>query len=139
MRVYLALAADDQAEITNLYGQYNLASDAGDADAYADCFTPDGVLEGLRVTQGRDTLRAYKTAEMATRAHLYRQHWNGSLHLERVDADTVRGRCYFMAYNGTPGQPPAMTHCGVYEDFIVKFDGRWRFKSRHIRYNFATK
>ncbi len=133
------LSPADQAEITNLYARYNLASDAGEADEYADCFTPDGTLEGLRMTQGRETLRAYKLKEKAARSNLYRQHWNGSLHLERADAQTVHGRCYFMAFNGVPEQAPAMSHCGTYHDVIVKFEGRWRFKSRRIQYNFASK
>jgi hypothetical protein len=139
MSVDKVLSPADQAEITNLYGRYNLTSDAGEADAYADCFIPDGTLQGLRLTQGRETLRSYKIAEAAVRKHLFRQHWNGSLHLERIDAEAVRGQCYFMAFNGVPGQAPAMTHCGRYEDVIVKFEGRWRFKSRRIEYNFAAK
>jgi SnoaL-like protein len=139
MSINTELSPADQAEITNLYGRYNLSSDAGEADIYADCFTPDGTLQGLRLTQGRETLRAYKITEKAARNHLYRQHWNGSLCLERIDDETVRGRCYFMAFNGTPGEVPAMTHCGSYEDVIVKFEDRWRFKSRRIQYNFAAK
>ncbi len=38
------LSAQDYCEIQNLYAHYNLASDAGDAEAYASCFTEDGVL-----------------------------------------------------------------------------------------------
>ena len=103
------LTAQEYVDIQNLYAAYNLASDAGDAEAYASCFTEDGVLriEPLGVTvRGRAGFIAFKQKDAAGRGGKYRRHWNGSLHLEKIDPDTVRGRCYFHGYNGTPGEPP---------------------------------
>ncbi len=128
------ITAQDHAEIHNLYALYNLASDAGDAPTYAGCFTEDGALEvqprGL-VVRGRPALVAYKHADKAGRATLYRRHWNASLHLERIDAATIRGRAYYAGYNGEPGSLPAMSSCGVYEDRLTRgADGVWRFAHR---------
>jgi hypothetical protein len=128
------ITAQDHAEIHNLYALYNLASDAGDAETYAGCFTEDGALEvqpnGL-VVRGRPALVAYKHADKAGRGTLYRRHWNASLHLERIDGTTVRGRAYYAGYNGEPGKLPSMTSCGVYEDRLTRgTDGAWRFAHR---------
>lgn len=135
------LPAQDYVDVQNLYARYNHASDAGDAETYASCFTDDGVLQidpvGVLV-QGRASLVAYKQKDAAGRGGRYRRHWNGSLWLEPVDTDTVRGRCYFHGYNGTPGQPPVLADAGVYDDRIVRVGGAWRFARRHITLDGST-
>ena len=130
-----SVAAQDFVDIQNLYARYNLMSDAGDPEGYASCFTDDGVLEidplGVKV-QGRASFVTFKQKDAAGRGGRYRRHWNGSLHLEKIDADTVRGRCYFHGYNGKPGELPVFADAGVYEDRIVRTGGGWRFARRHI-------
>jgi salicylate 5-hydroxylase small subunit len=143
----MALSPADHAEITDLYARYNLASDAGDTDAYADCFIPDGLLvvRGLSLSptgamlrggelrvQGREALGAFKRKDVAGRNGRYRRHWNGSLALRRLDAGRVVGRCYLQAYNGEPGALPVLAQTGVYEDTLVRQDGAWRFLSRTL-------
>jgi hypothetical protein len=129
------LSAQDYVDIQNLYARYNHMSDAGDAEGYASCFTDDGVLQidPLGVTvHGRASLIIYKQKDAARRGGRYRRHWNGSLLLEQLDADTVRGRCYFHGENGTPGEPPVLADAGIYEDRIVRVAGAWKFARRHI-------
>jgi hypothetical protein len=128
---------EEYVEILNLYSAYNLASDAGDSEWYASCFTEDGELHGTHEFKGRDALAAWKKKDMAGRAHLYRRHWNGSVHLEKLDADTIRGRCYLFAYNGVPGKMPDMTHAGVYEDTLKRVDEKWKFADRRLRFDAA--
>jgi hypothetical protein len=141
------LSPADHAEITDLYARYNLASDAGDADAYAACFTPDGLLlvRGLSLSatgamqrggelrvQGRDALAAFKRRDVGGRNGRYRRHWNGSLALRRLDAERVEGRCYLQAYNGEPGALPTLAQTGVYEDVLVSPGGAWLFACRTL-------
>jgi hypothetical protein len=141
------LSPGDHVEITNLYAQYNLASDAGDAEAYAACFTPDGVLlvQGLSLTatgamqrggelriEGREALTAFKHRDVGGRNGRYRRHWNGSLALRRLDGERVEGRCYLQAYNGEPGALPALAQTGVYLDVLVRRGGAWRYLSRTL-------
>jgi len=128
---------EEYVEIVNLYSALNLSSDEGDAEWYASCFTEDGVLHGTHEVKGRAALIAWKNKDKAARTHLYRRHWNGSLHLEKLDADTIRGRCYLLAYNGTPGKLPEMTHAGVYTDTIRRVNGRWKFADRALRFDAA--
>lgn len=130
-----APAAQDYVEIQNLYAYYNLVSDAGDAEAYAGCFTDDGVLNinHLKFTvKGRADLIGFKEKDKAGRGERYRRHWNGSIVLETIDDHTVRGRCYLHGFNGLPGSLPELADVGVYEDLIVKVAGEWRFASRTI-------
>jgi hypothetical protein len=134
-----SVAPADYVEILNLYAAYNLASDAGDAEWYASCFTGDGEQHGTYDVKGRAALVEYKKKDFAARAHLYRRHWNGSLHLETIDADTIRGRCYLFGYNGDPGALPYMTHAGVYTDTIKRVNGEWKFAERRLRFDGVLK
>ena len=133
----VALTPEEYVEVVNLYAALNLSSDEGDAEWYASCFTEDGVLHGTHEVKGRAALKAWKQKDKATRTNLYRRHWNGSLHLEKLDADTIRGRCYLLAYNGVPGKYPEVTHAGVYTDTIKRENGRWRFADRLLRFDAA--
>jgi hypothetical protein len=126
------LSGDDYVQILNLYSAYNLSSDAGDASWYASCFTEDGELHGSSDVAGHEALRAYKLKDKAGRTHLYRRHWNGSIHLEKLDDDTVKGRCYLFGYNGNPGELPYVTHAGVYTDTIKRVNGEWKFAYRKL-------
>lgn len=128
------LGPNDYSEITNLYAKYNLASDRGDSEAFADCFTAGGTLsadEDIFVT-GRDDLVKYKEAEVENRQGRYRRHANSSLHLTPKSSDEVHGACYLQAFNGDPGQLPVLAVTGVYADIIVREEGVWRFLSRRL-------
>jgi hypothetical protein len=136
------VSAEQFAAITNLYARYNLCSDEGDADGYADCFTEDGGLElqplGYKVA-GRDNLHAHKLRDVKSRDGRYRRHWNGCLALDLLDPQTIRGRCYLIAYNGEPTKMPNVADVGVYEDRIVRCsDGKWRFSHRLLKMDATT-
>ena len=135
MRKFSGLNAADYVEIQNLYSYYNLCSDAGDAAAYASCFTADGVLEIPAldmVVRSRQQLEVYKRKDKEMRGDRYRRHHNYGLHLEKVDEVTVRGTCYLHGYNGEPGELPVLADAGLYQDAIVKVDGEWLFAKRLV-------
>jgi hypothetical protein len=135
------LSVEDQLDIQSLYALYNLASDAADVEGYTNCFTEEGEMLSPEVgidVHGRAALRAHKERDKANRGGRYRRHWNGNLHLELLDEDRVRGRCYLIAYNGLPGDPPAIADCGVYEDILCKVDGAWKFARRTLTMDAST-
>ncbi len=134
-----AVKPEDYVEVLNLYSAYNLSSDSGDAEWYADCFTVGGEQHGTYDIIGHDALVAYKKKDYAARSHLYRRHWNGSIHLEQIDADTIRGRCYLFGYNGEPGTLPHVTHAGVYTDTIRRENGQWKFAHRKLVFDGVRK
>ena len=135
------LSAEDYCEIQNLYGYYNLCSDAGDAAGYASCFTDDGEVRidtvGVKV-KGRQSLHDFKVADAGRRGARIRRHWNGSLHLQKLPDGTVRGRCYLHGYNGDPGKIPEIADVGVYEDTLVKVGSEWKFARRLISMDATT-
>ena len=53
------LTAQDYTEIDQLYARYNFSIDSGDAEGWADTFTPDGVFGGN--TEGRAALVEFAT------------------------------------------------------------------------------
>lgn len=132
----------DYIAIQDLYARYNHASDAGDAEAFADCFTADGALQvtlrGIDV-KGRANLVEYKKRDKASRGKQYRRHWNGSLTLDLLSPGTVRGSCYLQAFSGDPGELPFMTSMGVYTDTIVREGGQWKFRLRQLLIEGAKK
>ncbi len=135
------LSVEDQLEIRNLYALYNLASDACDIDGYADCFTEDGEMLSLEVgieVRGREALKAHKMRDRDNRGGRYRRHWNGNLHLELREDGQVRGRCYLIAYNGMPGDLPAIADCGIYEDLLTRTAAGWRFARRTLSMDGST-
>ena len=57
-----SVAPADYVEILNLHSAYNLASDAGDAQWYASCFTEDGEQHGTYDVKGRAVAALVKRA-----------------------------------------------------------------------------
>jgi len=120
------LTAADYAEINQLYASYNLALDAGDAEAWADVFTEDGVFGN---SEGRAGL-----VEFATGFHGQQQgnarHWNANVHVTAT-ADGAEGTCYLMLWNvGT--RPASLIVSGIYHDTLAKTAKGWRFTSRRV-------
>jgi hypothetical protein len=127
------LSADDRLEIAELYARYNLASDIGDPLEYAECFTIDGLLKaGALEVRGRQALGAYKRQDQSGRDGRLRRHWNTLPVLDLVGNDVVHGRCYLLAFNGTPRAPLELVDSGIYDDSICRIDGRWLFSTRTL-------
>jgi hypothetical protein len=138
----MKMSADDHAAILNLYAEYNVSSDAGDAINYAKCFCADGELIARMMKSGKlqppfvdvrgfDGLVNYKRSEYDRRGGIYKRHWNGSIFLTQLEPGKVRGQAYLNTYNYAPNLPPVMTS-GVYDDLVVRVDDKWRFARRYL-------
>ena len=120
------LSAADHAEIRQLYAQYNLALDSGDAEGYADVFTEDGVFGN---SQGRDALIGFAEGFHAQQQGNAR-HWNDNVQVAAT-ADGASGTCYLFLWNvGT--RPASLIVTGTYHDELVRTADGWRFKSRRV-------
>ena len=120
------LSADDMAEIQNLYAQYNLMLDTGDAEGWAATFVENGRFGN---SEGRAALIEF--AEGFHASNPQSRHWNTNLHVTPT-AEGAAGTTYLMLYNAGV-RPPSVTASGIYQDVLVRTPQGWRFQSRQVQ------
>ena len=130
----MPLTVADRLEILELLGRYAHAIDSGDGEAYADCFTDDGVIElrraGLHV-QGREALIEFARGDHARSGAA--RHMTNSPIIEG-DGDAATMRVYLLrlyqdrSRDGERGIGPV----GLYHDTLRRIGGRWRFAYREV-------
>jgi ketosteroid isomerase-like protein len=134
--------ACDRAEIADLMARYLFAMDYHDADAYAECFTEDGVLDyAMGTLVGREAIRAEARVFAAKIGEIFKD-WQGNpaklRHLVqhksiRIDGDRAWNTgLWWEMTNGGPEGSLATPSFGIYEDELVRVGGRWLFKRRKI-------
>lgn len=127
--VYAAeLMPKDYVEIGQLYAAYNIAVDGGDAEGFANTFTPDGAFNSF---SGHDALVAFIGTWRGKMNGADRRHWNTSLRFEGTP-EGARGSAYVMLLDVST-QPVSIASVGVYNDTLVKTKDGWRFKQRNYR------
>ena len=120
------MTAQDYFEIQQLYAKYNHAIDSGNAEAYADTFTPDGVFNG---NAGRDDLiKFFKVTWVGRMNVANRQHWNTNLMING-DAKSAKGSVYLMLVDLST-KPVSIMAMAMYDDELVKTPQGWRFTKR---------
>jgi hypothetical protein len=119
------LTADDYIEIQQLYAQYNMAIDSGDAEGYAATFTPDGVFNTFN---GHDALVGFIHRWRETMKGGNMRHWNTNLAITG-SPEGANGAVYLLLVDISV-KPPAITTAAKYEDQLVKTPQGWRFKKR---------
>jgi len=138
----LASYADDRAEIENLSNRYMVAVDAGDIETVMGTWADDGVLEWVGgVENGKAAIRKAMSnfggarpvniPEGATsRPRTRHQIIN---HVIDVSGNTAKTIAYWFAFtNNTPQHDVQLLYFGHYEDDLVKQNGHWLFKRRHV-------
>jgi uncharacterized protein (TIGR02246 family) len=115
---------DDEAAIRELIAGYALALDGGDVDGCVQLFAADAVyLVYGRSFAGQDGI-----------AKMFREAPRG-LHLTGVsridvrgDTATARSQVLFVRAGDLHLRP------ALYDDELVRLDGRWRFRQRRCRF-----
>jgi uncharacterized protein (TIGR02246 family) len=110
---------DDEAAIRELIAGYALALDGGDADGCIQLFTADAeYLVYGRTFAGHDGIaKMFRDAPRGL-------HLTGVSRIEvRGDTATARSQVLFLHLR------PAL-----YDDELVRVDGRWRFRQRRCRF-----
>lgn len=140
--------ARDRAEIADLMARYLFAMDYHDADAYAECFADDGVLDyAMGTIEGREAIRAEALVFRDKIAEVFKD-WRGRpaklRHLVQHKALRIAGDrawhtgLWWEMTNGGPEGSLATPSFGTYEDELVRVDGRWLFKRRKIYNEFLA-
>jgi uncharacterized protein (TIGR02246 family) len=130
-----------RAELDLLYTRYARTVDAGDAEAWAACFTPDGrfTSSGGVTSVGRDEIAAFARGlhEQWRRDRVVGRHWTNGLLVEEVSGSgedmTLRTSCYGILLLASAESSPAILVSSIYADRVVRRDGAWRFAERVSR------
>ena len=138
----LASYADDRAEIVNLSNRYMVAVDAGDIETVMSTWAEDGNLVWVNGDEkGKAAIRKAMSGfgggrkvdipEGATsRPRTRHQIIN---HVIDVTGNTAKTTAYWFAMtNATPQHDVQLLYFGHYEDDLVKVNGKWLFRKRHV-------
>lgn len=111
------------------------AGDARKADAYACCFTQDGVLELGERLEGRDAIRGFMLApspipqpSASGVAQGYVSHHLTTCRIELTSAGTATVRTYWLVITAV-----GLDHTGYYDDQFRRIDGEWLIAYRRPR------
>lgn len=113
------------------------AGDARKADAYAECFTTDGVLDltagGGQTIGGRETIRAWMKApspipQKADRPAGFVSHHITTSKIDLTGPDSATARTYFLVTS-----PAGLDHNGFYVDALRKVGEDWLIENRRPR------
>ena len=132
----LTVAAEDDAEIRQLYARFSHAMDsaADNGRALAQLFTPDGVFLDTwtnKVYAGPEQLAALARGTAADGkgpANMNQFIW--TVKIEAAPQGAVAKAYMVTGKLQAPGQPIVMTNGGQYWDDLVKTPAGWRFRKR---------
>lgn len=137
----MPLTLEDREEIRELIARYNFAMDLGDPDAYAECFTEDGVFlhtgsgessETAGRREGRAALRDFCEYIFGrTKGRL--RHWNNGVQVLEGDGGTATMRSFMMGISVGVYPTPQIFETGIYFDELRKVEGRWYLSQREFR------
>jgi hypothetical protein len=134
-----ATRISDMVEIQQLIARYSYTFDRGDAEGWADIFTPAGVWEmssavgaqpSIRL-DGRADLVAFCTKRFSDRPPglTYAHHQSG-IHFTAFGADLARAEVMLILTISREGGPPSIARTGVYHDEWTRTAEGWRLKHR---------
>src|SRR5215471_2301626 len=122
---------EDMEEIRTLLLDYGRFLDSRDLAAYSRLFAKDGEwVGGFGSARGPEEILAFMRKNLGTgpnRGNTYHILSNFEIVVDR-DTATAWSRWTFI----TPGADgkPVISQAGRYDDFLVREDGRWKFKRR---------
>jgi hypothetical protein len=121
-------------EITDVMARCAMAGDARIADAYAKCFTEDGVLQvGAESIRGREALRTYMGVRKAvtdsmTSPPSFVSHHLTSCRIDLTSETTAKARAYWMVITAV-----GVDHSGYYDDEFRRTGENWLISFRRPR------
>ena len=120
------LSPADNLDIQQLYARYAHAADTRNAEAWAGCFSQDGVFDAFgNQVQGREKLTAMMQEPARGAAG---RHWISNLVVEPTPYG-ASGTAYF-SFLAVANQPVGMPLTGMYNDELERTPEGWRFRKR---------
>ncbi len=135
------ISATDRAEILDLYGRYAHLWDAGEAEAWADLFTTDGIWERVAPSgsveelaeavhiEGRDGLVQFCNTLFEIEQGQVR-HW-ATNHVIDGDSREATAKVYAMIVDLRDGAP-TISVTGLFTDELCNEGNGWRFRRRSV-------
>lgn len=125
-------------EIQQFYAYQMQLLDSGNADAWADTFTEDGVFAANAHPEpavGRETIRVAATKAKAQHAEqgLQVRHWLGMVEVQEQEDGTARARSYALIINTPRGGQAVVQLSTTCDDLLVRGeDGGWLVRHRKV-------
>lgn len=121
----------DYDDIQKLLAEYCFATDTGDVQRYGAVFAEKGRWEGGAFGRfdgraGAIDFLSNGPADPKNFRHV------GANAIITVTGDHATALSYIQVYDQS-GQAPSLMFSGVYEDTLVKADGKWLFEVRILR------
>ena len=123
------LTVADYTAIQQLYARYNTAIDRGDAEGWANTFTPNGVFAGN--FKGHDALVGFVNNWRTNMSGAARRHFSADLVIT-PSAEGATGTVSTILVD-LATKPASINGFVTYSDALVKTANGWRFKSRAIK------
>ena len=138
------MSVQDRLEVMELIGRYQQCVDAGDDEAYANNFVPDGVVESPSgVYRGRVAIRTM-VRELVSKGRISRdapvvRHFISMPYIYEGSSDRCAARTYMVTFGlDAEGDLMADTHW-TYVDEIVRRDGTWLFAKRRFQVDLRSR
>ena len=141
------LSAQDYVALLELYSKSTRLIGSGDAEGWADLFTPDGVFAMPAIeafgapaleVKGREALVGYIQqvidgtfdAQIGVAPGTKKRHQVTNVMLEATAPQAAKGSAYLLMSVLEGGQPPRLFGMGVYTDRFLKTPGGWKIEHR---------
>jgi uncharacterized protein (TIGR02246 family) len=126
----IKMASSDIQEIKALNAKYNFSIDEGDAQAWASCFTADGIFNGVidgEKPKGTEQLEAFVATGTAAFGTMYHLTTNEII---SVDGESARQKCYLQFFTKKEGAIDG--YICVYDDWLKRENGVWAYSRRDV-------
>jgi 3-phenylpropionate/cinnamic acid dioxygenase small subunit len=129
--------ADDKDDIRDLLARYCFLLDDYELTEFAALFTADGRWSSRNgeASGPADIERLLRSLVPVPGPGTRRRHLTTNI-LITMSGDTATVRAYFMVVRDS-SEGPAIAVAGRYEDEVVRYEGRWLFKSRRLTHDIA--